>query len=254
MKGRGREGAGLRVGRSQGRGGVREGAAWGGVPQGPQEGPQVSAADNPVPAPPAGRSVMPTTSTCALAATTAPGTSGSQKPAPSPRFAPWEGGALRLLARGEEGPGGPPREGKAAPAPRAALPSSPTSSTTRAPCCSPCSRRCGVSRCGTWGAAELHTQWGHAVRPLLSPGCSHRVPGVVEAGASPCGPAVGPVRVGRGPGEAEPGDQAQGPHESAVSEGVPMYESRFPWVRSPVSQACPVPSTGGNGAGAHCLP
>lgn len=199
VEGRGREGAGLRVGRSQGRGGLGRGppGATGGATgkRRRQPGPctpsrEICDAHDVYMCPRGDHSprYQRLSETCAFAKVCAGG---------------W-GGALRLLARGEEGPGGPPREGKAAPAPRAALPSSPTSSTTRAPCCSPSSRRCGVSLCGTWGAAELHTQRGHAVRPLLSPGCSHRVPGVVEAGASPCGPAMGPVRVGRGPGEAEP--------------------------------------------------
>eukprot|EP00071_Canis_lupus_P027431 XP_022260988.1 anoctamin-9 isoform X1 [Canis lupus familiaris] len=37
-------------------------------------------------------------------------------------------------------------------------------------------------------------------RPLSAPVRSHRVPGDLEAAAGPCGPALGPVRLGRGPG------------------------------------------------------
>lgn len=52
------------------------------------------------------------------------------------------------------------------------------------------------------GPPPPHPSQGHPVMPLCAPGCSHGVPGDLEAAARPCGPALGPVWVGRGPGES----------------------------------------------------
>lgn len=136
----------------------------------------------------------------------------------------------------ERGAGGR-RAGKPAPAPRP-LPSSPTSSTTRAPCCLPSSWLCGVSRCEHLGASlssgtTLHQHPGrhpgptpgtHVTPALLR--CSHCVPGDLEAAAGPCGPALGPVRVGRGPGEPQPGPgTSQGPGSPRLPLPPPRHGS-----------------------------
>lgn len=72
----------------------------------------------------------------------------------------------------------------------------------------------GKSPQGSWPELQGHScpqapgpppplpSQGHPVMPLCAPGCSHGVPGDLEAAARPCGPALGPVWVGRGPGES----------------------------------------------------
>lgn len=187
------------------------------------------AAPSPVVAPrSARRSVRPTTSFCARAATIAVGTSSSRTPAPLPRFAaPLLPAAC--LPGGGEAEGLPCRAGltlprwghggqrKAAPSPVHpspqlthlfdnegtvlfaifmalwgespwALGGSLSSGATPAPCTRG-SRPSPRSPRNTWCR-------------FFALVCSHGVPGDLEAAAGPRGPALGPVRVGRGPGEA----------------------------------------------------
>lgn len=183
--------------------------------------------------------MRPTTSSCVLLAT-ATNTNRSQLPAFLPRFAAWVPRAHPWGNDPSPEVNSPCSRGSGSGQPKAhhtPLSSSLTSLTTRALCCLPSSWLCGVSCCrspravGWW--PELQVTF--SCHDTSTFHCSHCVSGDLEAAASPSCPALGPVWVGRGPGEVELLARVVS-SQCPVSEGhLPISEGILPHVQGDMS-------------------